>query len=400
MMDKADFIQALSDVVRTHLTGKFPSAVRDTLTSLLLDFVANNTGSSTTDCLRDLTDLFPCCCSTVDGLSVHESHVMNGIVLNRPLLCGSKNHIWPGGYFVIVKGDFLPSLPESVESSTLASSSADQISFLQLKYAKRVAAKLQSHGVTLLVLTGHCISSCVQVLLEHGIAVIMMVDEDDAKLIADHMCLNFCLITGMFTFHPGICCKYESAEVLVVGKEDCVNIKGVHMKHLVVCAPTRGLAKVYYIALHNALKSLRMWIYPLCKSTSLLSVQGGGMTELLISNVLENAILSKMANLEYVHVLGVLQSVVQSIPRALVGNSPVGCNSGRSYLLVTTHTSKVDHQSLSSIISGVDAWEPLCSKYCLVQNVIHILGQLCRIESVVPVRHMPLFKQVKDNEHH
>ena len=405
MKDNDDFLRTSSDVVRTHLTGKFPPPVRDTLTSLLLDFIdfpGDNTSSIANDRLGDLIDLFPCCCSTIDGLSVHQSHVTDGVVFNRPLLCGSDSHVWPGGHFIILKGDFLPSLPESVESSTLTTSSISRLSHWQLEYAKRVAAKLQSHGVTLLVLTGHCTASCVQTLVGHGIAVVMMVDEEDAKLIADHLHLDICSITGMFDFHPSICCKYESAELLVMGKEDCVNIKGVSMKHLVVCAPARGLAKVYYTALHNALKCLRMWAHPLCKSTSLLSVRGGGMTELLISNVLEEVVSGKDAGSECVHAVGVLQSAVQSIPRALINNSPVGHNSGRSYLLATCHSQRmspsalptfgVDQLSVNGINGSVDTWESLYSKYCLLQSVINLLGQLCRIETVVSVRHLPVFK--------
>lgn len=404
LSDRSDFQQTASYILKTHLSGKFAPSVTDILTSLLLDFVdfppsgGDGTDTNASEHIAWLIDLFPCCCSTIDGLSVRQSRVADGIVINREIQCGGDNYNWPGGYFIILEGDFSFPIPESAESLKLVTSSMSDATQWQFQYSSRLATTLKCQGVTLLVVTGNCAKSCIQTLVEHGIAVVTMVAEEDAKLIAEHLCVDICSFTDLVAVPPGAFCEYVSAEWLVVGKENCVNIKGVRMKHLIVCAPTQALAKIYYISLHNALKCLRMWTQSLSKSATAMAVPGGGKAELLVDCVLTELISDKEIAQDYVDAAALLQKAVRSIPRALIDNSHIGGNGGRALLIAISQAQTMVSQSVcpsgmdqvsDDDADGVGVWEPLYSKYSLLQSVVNLLGQITRIETVVSVRHLP-----------
>ncbi|XP_062517855.1 uncharacterized protein LOC134193081 [Corticium candelabrum] len=388
-----------SDILKTQLNGKFSSSVRDFLSLLLLDFVnllfrgEGSADSNVSEYVARVIDLFPCCCTTVDGLSVRQSRVVDGIVIGRSVVFGIDKHNWHGGYFILLKGDFTVSLPKSAHSTTLATQSVSAVTEWQQCYVAKTAAALHSQGVTLLIMTGICPTSCIQSLLWHKIAVVPMVSEEDIELYAEHLSLNICSLPGVFDLPHNALYKYESIEQLALGKEDCVNIKGVSMKHMVLCAPTRGLAKVYYIALHNALKCLRMWTQLLSNSEMAMAVQGGGFVELLIDGVLRSKILENInVAPEYVDLAAVLQAAVLSIPKALIDNTTVGSKRARTFLATcqrqTTGLNPVGITNVDrfSDVEDVEILEPLYSKYCLLQDVTNLLGHLCQIESVVPVK--------------
>ncbi|XP_041068269.1 LOW QUALITY PROTEIN: Bardet-Biedl syndrome 10 protein [Carcharodon carcharias] len=245
-------------VLGPYFEGKVGSSHASFLTQLACDFLQRLGDGETEPALSLAADCFPGLQSTVPGLPVGSSRVLEGLLLNRSfsLSCGEGET-----RVLVVAGSLLPPLTEAGYTLRLETPAglARARDWAQTR-AVEALAHLRALGVGLL-LSGPRQPACVlELARRHGISVVDCLPDDDLALVRRLAGAHPLFRAVEAQLGDTVPASFSRPAPLgppgqvLVGFPGC---RGLQPHCLVVCAPALGLAEQHRDAIHGAFKLLR-----------------------------------------------------------------------------------------------------------------------------------------------
>lgn len=398
--------QKINRLIVTTLNGKFPSNTVTLFAQLLCDLVAN-TWSSLAMSLREsvlqVIDEFPQICMEVPGVPISSSQIKPGILIPRHFATELEEiPTTPLNFkFVVVKCSLDFSGPETPSSIQIR----DQISLdaslqWKRKQVEKVITLFQVRNIRLILSSENVSDLVLHFCRQYGIAVIKMIPQECTEYI--------CKCTGVLPIDN---LDGDSLSELFLGTGISCGIhrvghhKFVHLQvnpsnlqfiphHILLCSPTQGLCKQYYIALHNALKCVKMSFSEDGKNLFLLP--GGGATEFAMSFSLKD-FAESVSDSNLSLALEILTNALHTIPCILHQNSFSSSHQKDNFMHCLAEVER--SWKNDGILLGIDSkigkpmdpvklkiYEPLSGKYSLLQNSLQCLSQLLRTEKFIGVK--------------
>ncbi|XP_065840058.1 uncharacterized protein [Oscarella lobularis] len=358
------------DVIETFLRGKFGPKVRTTLRGLIQNLSLSS----------ELIDWLDVCSIQVAGLPLERSCTVNGIVINRDLNYSRNTH--PSPHFIVVKESLTFPAPTRASFTAGHHSSLTDLLSQEKSFLNRVSTHLKQRGVSLVLCTENISIKFAQLFHREGISTVSHIPEEDATFICTTLSIEPCSLLDCLDLSPKALHRFTEVDTLTIGRETCTHIRGVPGAYLILCGPTRGITKVYYNAIYNGLKMLRVWL----EVSKGLAVPGAGAAELALAHHAEKHVERPISL--------ILQAMLLSVPKALHENShAIRKNRRGRFIEVLSRwecLSGIDSNSGDLIVPRhLGIVEPKANLLNLVQDVISLVVQICRIDGIVSVRRFP-----------
>ncbi|XP_031571374.1 Bardet-Biedl syndrome 10 protein homolog [Actinia tenebrosa] len=418
--NKDEIKQKLTQLIKTTLNGKFSVLCQDLFTSLLIDFISNTCklGHELYQGIIQALDDFSHFCTEFHGTPVQNSCVIQGFAIPRQFATNDKQVLPKSGKNVFTFLIIHCSLDDvkltadvvtfNIKNETMLGKALSHkrnivFSILQSLKEQDIQLIISSEGVSDMVL---------QLCQQFNIAVIQMVPMEtvshlckygNVQPLCHHDLFELKNLSDIF-LGKGKFCKEKA-----LGVHKFVHLeidKQVDSNHIVpylilLCAPTQGLCQQYYIALHNALKSIKMSFSD--NRLHLIMLPGCGSVEFLLANEFgKYAKATKDKNLSLAY--SVLSKSLLQVPHTLHKNSHSCTSRDKNFLRVQQEVKfsfRVDGSVLG--VNGTTGcvidpyrkgiFEPLNGKMLWISHILQCLSMILRVERIISVKSI-----VRDDE--
>ncbi|XP_022094503.1 Bardet-Biedl syndrome 10 protein homolog isoform X2 [Acanthaster planci] len=255
-------------IVGTNLGGRFTPHVTEHMTKLTVDLVSGccDDISSFAETIRELISEYNVTCIEVPNTPISKSKLLDGVVLTRNFAVQSEDlDSLTTVPFIILSCPLNKWTPDVC--STLAAGSKEDLSrFLQFEtsWTHSLICHLREYGVKLLLSSELLSDATLSFCRAAGISAVHMIPEDELNRLArltktDIVHDPVDILTSALKRGTASFCRS-----VIVGR--CVGVQlgfsnaTVHSKQLVLCGPTQGICRQWFIAVLNALKTLQMWL--------------------------------------------------------------------------------------------------------------------------------------------
>lgn len=391
-------------LINSSLNGKFPSNMVTQFAELLSDLVTKFCNFSTTslkDSLLQMIDDFSQICVEVPGVPVSSSQIQPGILIPREFATELEKIPSQAFKFVVLNCSF-DILGPLTSSAVQIRDQVSLASSLQWKgnHIQKLISKFRQIDVRLVLSSENVSDMALHFCKQRSIAVVSMIPEECTQYICK--CsgmipianLDFNSLSEHF-FGTGIFCGVQK-----VGQNRFVHLQVKPANRdfiphsLILSSPVQGICKQYSIALHNALKCVKMSLSKDGRNLSLLP--GAGAAEFALSVNLKD-IAASIEDSSLSTALQTLSDALRIIPASLHQNSFSMQNQKEHFV----YCFKELERSLrnDNVLLGINCktgkpvdsckleiYEPLLGKYLLLQNVLQCLSQLLRIDKFVSAK--------------
>ena len=390
----------------TTLNGKFPINAVSHFAEVLCELVTktwNSSVMSLKDSLLHLIDEFPQICIEVPGLPALSSQVKSGILIPRGFATeqeGVPTNVQD--FMFVVMNCSLDTSEPQIPSSIRIKSNVSFDASIQWKrnQVQKLIAMFKDQNVRL-ILSSQSVSDLVlHFCRQHEIAVVSMVPQEYADYICK--CAGVLAIDSFdgnslseLFLVKGISCGLHTVghHKLVHLQFDSLNCK--FLPHsILLCSPAQGLCKQSNLALHHALKCLKMSFSE--DGKKLLFLPGAGACELAMSFSLK-AFSKSVTDSYLLLVLEILSKALQTIPKILHQNSFSLSSQKDNVMFCMNEIERCWKQDEK--LFGIDArtgkpvdpfnveiYEPLQGKLLLLQSLLQCSSQLLRTEKFIGVQ--------------
>lgn len=390
----------------TTLNGKFLNSTVSHFAKLLYELLIktwNPSVVSLKDSVLHIIDEFPQICTEVPGVPVLSSQVEPGILIPRGFATERERvSATDQSFMFVVMNCSLDSSGPETSSSIRIRDNASLDTSIQWKrnQVKKVIKMFQDHNIRLILLLESVSDLVLHFCRQYDIAVVSMIPQEYANYI--------CKYTGVLAIDS---LDSDNLSELFVGKGVSCGVykvghhKFVHFQfdpsslrfiphHITVCSPAQGLCKQYYIALHHALKCVKMSFSE--DGKKLLFLPGAGASELAINFSLK-AFAQNVRDSDLLLVLGILSNALQTIPRLLHQNSFSTSHQKGNFIYCLNEIERSWKED--RVLLGIDSktgrpvdpleyeiYEPLSGKNLLLQSLLQCVSQLLRTEKFIGVQ--------------
>ena len=251
------------NLIRTSFAGKFNPQATNHMSELLCNFVLGF--SSRLDQLDKsilhLLDNFEEVFLEVTNQSVTSSRASNGVIIARDFIHKAVGlNSLPEVKFILVGASFESYSPDS--ASTLSISSQSQLHSVlnyQTTRIQGVIRRINTKGVNLIISAESISDATLHECRRAGISVVHMVPEETLSHIAH--CTSVRILHGPDdVIDESNIGTADFCDSTLLGSSKCIHLGLRSGSQLVICAPTKGMCRQWYTAVHNALKCLRVWL--------------------------------------------------------------------------------------------------------------------------------------------
>ena len=390
----------------TTLNGKFPISTVSHFAELLCELITktwNSSGMSLKVSLLHLIDEFPQICIEVPGLPVLSSQVKSGILIPRGFATEQEGvptnlHDF---MFVVMNCSLDTSEPETSSSIRIRSNVSFDTSIQWKRRQVQKEITMFADQNVRLILSSKSVSDLVlHFCRQHEIAVVSMMPQEYADYICK--CAGVLAIDSLdgdnlskLFLVKGISCGLHTVghHKFVHLLFDSLNSKFIPHS-IVLCSPVQGLCKQYYLALHHALKCVKMSFSE--DGKRMLFLPGAGACELAMSFSLK-AFSKSVTDSHLLLVLEILSKALQTIPKVLHQNSFSPSHQKDNFMFRLNEVERSWKQN--GKLLGIDAktgkpvdpynveiYEPFQGKFLLLQSLLQCLSQLLRTEKLIGVQ--------------
>lgn len=390
----------------TSLNGKFPISTVSHFAELLCELMTktwNSSEMSLKDSLLHLIDEFPHICIEVPGLPVLSSQIKAGILIPRGFATeqeGVPTNL-DDFMFVVMNCSLDTSEPETSSSIRIRRNVSFDASIQWKRKQVQKAIIMFADQNVRLILSSQSVSDLVlHFCRQYDIAVVSMMPQEYADYICK--CAGVLAIDSLdgdnlseLSLVKGISCGLHTVghHKFVHLQFDSLNCKFIPHS-ILLCSPAQGLCKQYYLALHHALKCVKMSLSE--DEKRLLFLPGAGACELAMSFSLK-AFSKSVTDSHLLLVLEILGKALQTIPKMLHQNSFSLSHQKDNFMFCLNEIERSWKQDRKLL--GIDAktgkpvdpfnleiYEPFQGKFLLLQSLLQYLSQLLRTEKLIGVQ--------------
>lgn len=390
----------------TSLNGKFPISTVSHFAELLCELMTktwNSSEMSLKDSLLHLIDEFPHICIEVPGLPVLSSQIKAGILIPRGFATeqeGVPTNL-DDFMFVVMNCSLDTSEPETSSSIRIRKNVSFDASIQWKRKQVQKAIIMFADQNVRLILSSQSVSDLVlHFCRQYDIAVVSMMPQEYADYICK--CAGVLAIDSLdgdnlseLSLVKGISCGLHTVghHKFVHLQFDSLNCKFIPHS-ILLCSPAQGLCKQYYLALHHALKCVKMSLSE--DEKRLLFLPGAGACELAMSFSLK-AFSKSVTDSHLLLVLEILGKALQTIPKMLHQNSFSLSHQKDNFMFCLNEIERSWKQDRKLL--GIDAktgkpvdpfnveiYEPFQGKFLLLQSLLQCLSQLLRTEKLIGVQ--------------
>lgn len=390
----------------TSLNGKFPISTVSHFAELLCELMTktwNSSEMSLKDSLLHLIDEFPHICIEVPGLPVLSSQIKAGILIPRGFATeqeGVPTNL-DDFMFVVMNCSLDTSEPETSSSIRIRKNVSFDASIQWKRKQVQKAIVMFADQNVRLILSSQSVSDLVlHFCRQYDIAVVSMMPQEYADYICK--CAGVLAIDSLdgdnlseLSLVKGISCGLHTVghHKFVHLQFDSLNCKFIPHS-ILLCSPAQGLCKQYYLALHHALKCVKMSLSE--DEKRLLFLPGAGACELAMSFSLK-AFSKSVTDSHLLLVLEILGKALQTIPKMLHQNSFSLSHQKDNFMFCLNEIERSWKQDRKLL--GIDAktgkpvdpfnleiYEPFQGKFLLLQSLLQYLSQLLRTEKLIGVQ--------------
>lgn len=390
----------------TSLNGKFPISTVSHFAELLCELMTktwNSSEMSLKDSLLHLIDEFPHICIEVPGLPVLSSQIKAGILIPRGFATeqeGVPTNL-DDFMFVVMNCSLDTSEPETSSSIRIRKNVSFDASIQWKRKQVQKAIIMFADQNVRLILSSQSVSDLVlHFCRQYDIAVVSMMPQEYADYICK--CAGVLAIDSLdgdnlseLSLVKGISCGLHTVghHKFVHLQFDSLNCKFIPHS-ILLCSPAQGLCKQYYLALHHALKCVKMSLSE--DEKRLLFLPGAGACELAMSFSLK-AFSKSVTDSHLLLVLEILGKALQTIPKMLHQNSFSLSHQKDNFMFCLNEIERSWKQDRKLL--GIDAktgkpvdpfnleiYEPFQGKFLLLQSLLQYLSQLLRTEKLIGVQ--------------
>ena len=398
----------ITNVIRTHLNGKYPDSIVIQFTELLCTFILGNSSTFEKEKIEYLIDSFSQMCLEVVGVPVTLSRVIPGILVPREFTTEFKRVLPDQGfnYFRFIVIQFQIDNPSRHLSTTLelnSSSDLDTVLTLPANNVHKMFRLFQKQGVKLILSTETVSNIVLHFCHQFKIAFVQMIPDEYVALICHYAKIQPAFELGLeeatdLEIYLG---KSKSCKIESVGNHGYCHLEFYSTNgcnslpnQLVLCAPTRGLCQQNSISLLNALKCVRMLFSQ--NDGRLQVLPGGGTTEFVLSEELKKYCRT-CKNSKLSEACSLFSTGLLAVPRQLHLNSQAGSSNKNNFihLLPTMRDLWCKEQiplGINSITGNVfnpaeaNILEPFHGKQFVFSNLLQLIAQLLRVDGIVRVK--------------
>ena len=405
--------QRIARLFVTTLNGKFPIGTVSHFAELLSELVMKTWNSSAMllkDTLLHLIDEFPQICIEVAGLPVSSSQLKSGILIPRGFATEQEGVLTnlQDFMFVVMNCSLDTAEPETSSSIRIRNNVCFDASIQwKRKQVQKQIAMFANQNVRLILSSQSMSDLVLHFCRQHEIAVISMMPQE----YADYICkcagglaidsLDGENLSELFLV-KGISCGLHTVghHKFVHLQFDSLNCKFIPHS-ILLCSPAQGLCKQYYLALHHALKCVKMSFSK--DGKKLLFLPGAGACELAMDFSLK-AFSNSVTNSHLLLVLKILSKALQTIPKMLHQNSFSLSHQNSNFMLCLNEVERSWKQD--GKLLGIDGktgkpvdpynaeiYEPFQGKFLFLQSLLQCLSQLLRTEKFIGVQKKSLSAQ-------
>lgn len=393
----------ISRLVTTTLEGKFAVNTMTLLAERLCELITKTCNSSAMylkESVLEIIDEFSEICIEIPGIPISASEIKPGILIPREFATELEEiPKLPADFnFVVLNCNFDLSEPQT-DATVKVRDETSLAANLQWKRSqiKNVITNFQQNDIRLILSSDSVSDLALHFCREYGIAVVSMIPQETAEYI--------CKCTGILPIQyldsdslselsvgTGISCRVQR-----VGPKKFVDLQinpsNCHFvpHYLLLCSPVQSLCKQHRIALHNALKCVKMSFST--DGKNLLFLPGGGATEFALSFRLK-ALAEKVEDSDVQLALEIVCCALQTIPDTLHKNSFSMSHQKDNFVYCLNEVER--SWKNSDILLGIDCktgkpmdpvkleiYEPFSGKYLLLQSLLQCLSQLLRIDKFI-----------------
>lgn len=398
--------QRIARLFVTTLNGKFPIGTVSHFAELLTELMTKTWNSSVMllkDSVLHLIDEFPQICIEVTGLPALSSQVKSGLLIPRGFATeqGGVPTNLQHFVFVVMNCSLDNAEPETSSSIRIRNNVCFDASIQwKRKQVQKQIAMFADKNVRL-ILSSQSVSDLVlHFCRQHEIAVVSMMPQEYADYICK--CAGVLAIDSLdgdnlseLFLVKGISCGLHTVghHRFVHLQFDSINCKFIPHS-ILLCSPAQGLCKQYYLALHHALKCVKMSFSK--DGKKLLFLPGAGACELAMNFRLK-AFSNSVTDSHLLLVLKILGKALQTIPKMLHENSFSLTDQKDNFMFCLNEVERSWKQD--GKLLGIDAktgkpvdpynaeiYEPFQGKLLLLQSLLQCLSQLLRTEKFIGVQ--------------
>ena len=398
--------QKLNRIIVSTLNGKFPINTVILFAQLLCDLITKTLNSSAMDFLKEsvlqMIDEFPQICVEVPGMPISSSQIKPGILIPRQFASELEGiPITLLNFKFVVTNCSLdlsePAMPSVIQIKD--QSSLDASFQWKRTQVQQLITMFHLHNIRLILSSENVSDLVLHFCRQYCIAVVSMIPTECTEYI--------CKCTGVLPFNnlygnslsevfvgTGISCDVQRVgqHKFVHLQVDPSNLKFIP-HYLLLCSSVQGLCKQYSIALHSALKCVKMSFSE--NGKSLLFLPGCGSAEFALSFTLQSFAQS-VADSSLSLASEILSNALQTIPCILHQNSFIMSHQKDNFVHCLTEVER--SWKNDNILVGINSktgkpedpvkleiYEPFSVKYLLLQSILQCLSQLMRTEKFISV---------------
>ena len=398
----------IKSLIYTALNGKFQIGAVCHFGTLLCDMITNTWTQSVLtlkETVLRVIDEFPQICLEVPGVPVSLSHIKRGILIPRQFATEMEGvpETCKNFSFVVASSSFDFSGPETATLFQITNVySIDLTHKWRRSHVERIISLLYKLGNVKLILSSENLSDLVlHFCRQYNIAAVSMIPLEHVSYI--------CRYAGILPISDtdfenetvpecflgkGDTCRYHP-----VAQQNFVHLQIKPAKYhfnphsLVLASPAQSLCKQNFIALHNALKCVKMSFSQ--DGREMLLLPGGGSAEFAVSFSLK-AYAQRVIDPHLSLCIDIFSAALQSIPRILHDNSFSSCGQKGNFIYCISEVERSWKDS--SVLLGIDCktgkplkikqgiYEPLLGKYMLLHSILQCLSQLLKTEKLLGVK--------------
>ena len=268
--EREEVVSICKKLVKTALSGKFNRQSVEYVVSLIVELVCDSSQdiSNLREVVKCLISEYNVTCIEVPNQPISKSRLYDGVVLTRNFVVQSENvDSLANVSFVILSCSLDKWIPE-VHSTLVARNSEDLTKLLQYGTLQtRTLIGYLNRCNVMLILSSEALSditlSCCRAT---GISAVHMIPDEELNRLA-HLTKTDIIYDSSdiatLALKPG---RASFCRSVVLGQR-----VGVHLgldrsvspstpKQLVLCAPTQGICRQWFIAVFNTVKSISMWL--------------------------------------------------------------------------------------------------------------------------------------------
>lgn len=422
LKNKDDILQKLTQLIRTTLNGKFSVRCQDLFTSLLMNFILNacKLGHELYQGIIQALDDFPQICTEFHGNPVQNSCVIQGFTIPRQFATKNTEVVPKSGkevFAFLVIQCLLDDIKLTADVTLNIKNEATLGKALNHKRTVvfSILGSLKEQDVQLIISSQGVSDMVLHLCQQFEIAVIQMVPMETVshlckygkvQPLCHHNLFELKRLSHIF-IGKGKFCKEKCLGVqkfIHLGVIEQDNNDHITPHQILLCAPTQGLCQQYYIALHNALKTIKMSFSD--NKLQLVMLPGCGAVEFLLANEFgkcPKAIQEKNVSLAY----SVLSKSLLQVPHTLYKNSHLCASRDKNFLRVRQ---EVEKSLKDGTVLGVDGmtggvidptkegiYEPMNGKMLWISHILQCLSMILRVERIIGVKGIAGRKDEKES---